>query len=55
VSAGRRKGLVTCHPLWTPEHDHYQRAAELLLRDNPNLVISPVNLFLVVRRLADYV
>ena len=55
VSNRRRRALVACHPLWTIENKRYQRAAKLLLKNNPNFAISPMNLFMVVRRPADYI
>lgn len=55
VSNRRKRALVACHPLWTLQNEHYLRVEKLLLQNNPDLIITPMNLFMVVRRPADYI
>jgi len=55
VSKRRKKALVACHPLWTPENDSYLSAMRVLLRNFPDYSISPMDVFTAIRRPADYV
>lgn len=55
VSHSRNRALVACHPLWTLENSDYQSAVEVLRNDYPEFNISQMNLFMVVRRPADYI
>jgi len=55
VSKRRRRALVACHPLWTPENVGYLSAAQLVLESHPGFEVSPMDLFTVIRRPADYI
>ena len=55
VSNRRKRALVACHPLWTVENSDYQRAAQRLSAEFPSFDVSQLNLFMAVRRPADYV
>lgn len=55
VSSRRRRALVASHPLWTPEHPHYRLALHEATNKHANYDVGPMNLFMVVRRPADYI
>jgi hypothetical protein len=54
-SKKRRRLLVAAHPLWNDSHPHYQRTLSEGLRENPDFDVAMMNLFMAIRRPADYV
>ena len=55
VSKRRKKVLVACHPLWTNQNEGYLAVERLLLTTHPDFTVSPMNMFTVIRRPADYI
>jgi hypothetical protein len=55
VSKRRKKVLIACHPLWTTENASYLAVERLLLTSHPDCSVSPMNMFMVIRRPADYI
>ncbi|MGC8604005.1 MAG: hypothetical protein ACP5VS_09980 [Desulfomonilaceae bacterium] len=55
ISKRRKKALVASHPLWTADHRHYTRTASLLKLDDPAIQVCALDLFMAVRRPADYI
>lgn len=55
VSSRRKRVLVAFHPLWTIDNMRYQKTLEDLLINSPGFDVRPLNLFMVVRRPADYI
>ena len=55
VSNRRKRVWVACHPLWTLANRDYLRAEQELMTDYPGYSIGQMNLFMVMRRPADYV
>jgi hypothetical protein len=55
VSNRRKKILVACHPLWTTQNEAYLEVERLLLTRYLDFSVSPMNMFTVIRRPADYI
>jgi DEAD/DEAH box helicase domain-containing protein len=55
VSSHRSKVLVASHPLWTIEHPQLKRAFDEAKNMHPTYEVGPMNLFMAVRRPADYI
>lgn len=55
VSNLRRKVLVASHPLWTLEHVDLKRACQAIEIEYDGYESCPMNLFIVIRRPAEYI
>lgn len=54
-STRHKKYLIPSHPLWTVDNNNYLKTAELVKKDKTGIKVSPLNLFMAVRRPADYI
>lgn len=54
ISHDRNRALITCHPLWTEDNPHYQNTAARIREMYPSLSIAALNLFIAMRRPAEY-
>ncbi|MGD9819168.1 MAG: helicase-related protein, partial [Desulfomonilaceae bacterium] len=55
ISKRRNKALVPTHPLWTHDNKNFFKTAALVKTDNPGIELSSLDLFMAVRRPADYI
>lgn len=55
ISLKRKKALVGYHPLWTKEHSLYKKAVQDIKVIHPDFEIEALNLFIAMRRPADFV
>jgi hypothetical protein len=55
ASKRRKRLLVAAHPLWNESHPEYQQARSEGLRRNPGFDVAMMNLFMAIRRPADYI
>lgn len=55
IADRRRKVLIASHPLWTIEHPQYLRAFSQIKSEHDGYNIGPMNLFMAMRRPADYI
>jgi hypothetical protein len=55
VSVKRKKALVGYHPLWTQDHSRFQETVQKTKSIYPDFEIEALNLFIAMRRPADYI
>lgn len=55
ISKRRKKALISSHPLWTADNMLYLNTSKLLKKDDPDIQVSALDLFMAVRRPADYI
>lgn len=55
ASKRRKRALIACHPLWTPVHHDFQAALVQTKEDHPDFEVEAMDLFVAIRRPADYV
>ncbi len=55
VSERRKRLLVACHPLWTAAHPELQHAHQAIADERPGFEVVEMNLFMAIRRPADFV
>jgi len=55
ISTKRKKALVGYHPLWTKEHSSYKEAVQNIEVTHPDFEVEALNLFIAMRRPADYI
>lgn len=55
ISDKRKRALVGFHPLWTTEHPHYKEAVNNVTALYPGFEVEALNLFIAMRRPADYI
>jgi hypothetical protein len=54
LSSSRKRVLIAHHPLWTDERLDVQAAAREIERDQPGFEIERLDVFVAMRRPADY-
>ena len=55
VSSNRKRALVACHPLWTENHSIYQIVSQQVKNLYPDFSVERLNLFVGLRRPADFI
>jgi len=55
VSARRKRVLVACHPLWTATHPELRQALQAIGDERPGFDVVEMDLFMAIRRPADFV
>ncbi|OQB77328.1 MAG: DEAD/DEAH box helicase [Deltaproteobacteria bacterium ADurb.Bin135] len=55
ISTRRARALIACHPLWTQNHILYQNVVHKVKEAYPDFNVEPLDLFLIMRRPAEYI